>query len=695
MTVEAAGVTAGTATGAHALRIGRAAVLAAAGGLLALFAAGLVLWATHAGELLPVWVAPGDRWTAGQLRGVLTGWGVPVGWYTGYFILLELLLVTASAVAAWFVLRGAVSWFRLYLVFVLVLFATAGGGVPLVIGDLYPSAAGPLELAQGVAWIALFPLAYVFPDGRFVPRWSRWLAVGWALWLVTVVALDSTGEGPVPAIALLLLFGSCVAAQAYRYARVSGPVQRLQLRWVLCAVALRVVYNVLFLGTPLGSIQEETTPRGLAVYAGVMLFSYAVAAALPAAIAVAIVRHRLFDIDVVISRTLVYGVLTAFVIGTYALVVGGVGALWRGGGPVALPLVATGLVAVAFSPLREQVQRRVNRLVYGERHDPYGVLSRLGRQLAGVVRPEAVAPTIVAAVAQALKAPYVAVEVGGAAVASTGAVTGEVERFALKHRGEAVAELVVSRRPELSPADRRLLADLAGQSGAALYAAQESARTRQLAADLQRTREDLVAAREEERRRIRRDLHDSLGPALSGQALTIEAARSLLATDPAAADGLLRDLTAHSRQALDEVRRLARQLRPPVLDELGLAAALGDLRERYRPQGLDVTVEVPPLPDLPAAVEVAVYRIVQEALTNVVRHAAARTCVLSLGLDGAALAVSVVDDGCGVGSSPAGVGMASMRERAEELGGALTVTSSPGGTRVTARLPLRPYPEGD
>jgi signal transduction histidine kinase len=685
--------TADAATGVHTLRIGRAVVLAATAALLALFAAGLVLWATHAGEVLPLWVAPDSTWTAGGLRGVLAGWGVPVGWYTGYFIVLELLLVTASVVAAWFVLRGALSWFRLYLVFVLVLFATTGGGVPLVVGELYPSAADPLQLAQGVAWIALFPLAYVFPDGRFVPQWSRWLAVGWALWLGAVVALDSTGEGPVAAALLLLLFGSCVAAQVYRYARVSGPVERLRIRWVLCAVALRFAYNVALVATPLGAAQDEATPRGLALYAGLMAVSYTVAAALPAAIAVAIVRHRLFDIDVVISRTLVYGVLTAFVIGTYALVVGGVGALWRGGGSVALPLVATGLVAVAFSPLREQVQRRVNRLVYGERHDPYGVLSRLGRQLAGVVRPDEVAPAIVEAVTQALKAPYVGVDVGGSVVASRGAASAGAERFPLRHRGETVGDLVVG--GELSPGDRRLLADLAGQSGAALYAAQESARTRQLAGDLQRTREDLVAAREEERRRIRRDLHDSLGPALSGQALTIEAARSLLATDPAAADGLLRDLTAHSRQTLAEVRRLARQLRPPVLDELGLAAALGDLRERYRPQGLDVTAEVPPLPDLPAAVEVAVYRIVQEALTNVVRHAGASTCVVSLALDGAALTVSVVDDGRGVGSSPAGVGMASMRERAEELGGTLAVESSPRGTAVTARLPLRAHPEGD
>jgi signal transduction histidine kinase len=693
--VAAEGAASDGPAGVRALRAGRVAVLAVAGLLLAGFVAGIVAWAAHADQVLAEWAAP-DGWSTPEVQAVLATWGMPVEWYVGYFLTLELALVAVSVVAAWFVLRGALSWFRLYLVLVLVLFATAGGGVPLVVAAVYPSVGAPVEVLPGVAWIALLPLAYVFPDGRFVPGWSRWLAAGWVAWLVVVVATGSTGDGPVAGAVLMALFCSCVVAAVYRYARASGPVERVQTRWIVFAVALRVGYTVVVVTTPFGAMQNETTPRGLATYAGSMLVSYLIAAALPAAIAAAIVRYRLFDIDVVISRTLVYTVLTAFVVGTYAAVVGGVGALWHGSGDTALPLVATALVATAFSPVREQVQRRVNRLVYGERHDPYGVLARLGRRLAGVVQPEAVAPAIVDAVARALRAPYVDIALGpsGDVVASAGAKGTGSETFPLDYHGERLGVLTVGYRTgdgPLSAADRRLLADLAQQCGAALHAAQESVRVRRLAVDLQHTREQLVSAREEERRRIRRDLHDSLGPALGSHALTIDTARALLTSDPVAADGLLRDLKSHSQEALAEVRRLARRLRPPALDDVGLAGALHHLRKQYQRHGPQVTVELPELPALPAAVEVAVYRIAHEALTNAVRHAGAGTCRLSVSLSDRVLRIDVTDDGRGIApDDPAGVGTASMRERAEELGGSLHIGAGDGGgTRVTARIPLR------
>ncbi|WP_131803694.1 histidine kinase [Pseudofrankia sp. BMG5.36] len=664
-----------TAAAGRGLRAGRGVVYVAAGVLLVGFVAGLAMWAARAAEL------------PDQPLAVLADVGVPLGWYVGYYMALELLLVTTSLVAAYYILRGVLSWFRLYLVFVLVLFATAGGAVPGVIGQLFPSVADAAALVQGVAWIALFPLGYVFPDGRPVPGRSRWLVLGWAGWLGYVTAADSAGDGPVESGVLLLLFGSCVAAQVYRYARVSDLVARMQTRWVMYAVALRLAYSIVTVATPIGRMQDEVSPRGLAVRAVTMLVSYLIAAALPAAIAIAVVRHRLFDIDAVISRTLVYGVLTAFVVGVYTLVVSGLGALWRGG--TALPLLATGLVAVAFSPLREQAQSRVSRLVYGDRGDPYGVLSLLGRQLAGAVAPEAVAPTIVAAVARTLKAPFVAIdqtEIG----ASIGREVPDIQTFPLVYQGEALGRLVVGGE-RLSAADRRLLADLADHCGAAVYAARESAHTRQLAVVLQRTREELVTAREEERRRLRRDLHDSLGPALGGQSLTIDAARAALTTDPATADRLLRDLRDHTQETLAEVRRLARQLRPPVLDELGLAGALTGIQDRYERPGLQLSVDVTGLPELPAAVEVAVYRIAQEALTNVIRHADAGACRLRVTTGEGELVLEVADNGRGIGSdAAAGVGILSMRERAEELGGTLLIEiPDGGGTRIRATFPLR------
>jgi signal transduction histidine kinase len=208
----------------------------------------------------------------------------------------------------------------------------------------------------------------------------------------------------------------------------------------------------------------------------------------------------------------------------------------------------------------------------------------------------------------------------------------------------------------------------------------------------------LVTAREEERRRLRRDLHDGLGPALATQTLKLEAARELLRSDPDHADALLSDLIGQSQTALADIRRLVYALRPPALDELGLVGALRAQAAPYQHAGVAVSVEAPePLPPLPAAVEVAAYRIAQEALTNVARHARARTCVVRLRLDDA-LCLEVQDDGCGMQPDRrSGVGVQSMRARASELGGTWSAEAlASGGTRVRARLPLgRDAPPAD
>jgi len=235
-----------------------------------------------------------------------------------------------------------------------------------------------------------------------------------------------------------------------------------------------------------------------------------------------------------------------------------------------------------------------------------------------------------------------------------------------------------------------LLEDLAPQVGVAVHAVR-------LTADLQRSREQLVLAREEERRRLRRDLHDGLGPQLAGLALKLETLRNRLHGDPLA-DSLLADLAKQTQNATADIRHLVYELRPPTLDELGLVMALREGVTQFSQQGcndLNITFEAPEsLPPLPAAVEVAVYRITQEALTNVIRHAEAHNCHVHLRLDESAglLCLEVQDDGKGVHKKRrTGVGLNSMRERAEELGGTLTITPAPnGGTGLVACLPCRP-----
>jgi len=237
---------------------------------------------------------------------------------------------------------------------------------------------------------------------------------------------------------------------------------------------------------------------------------------------------------------------------------------------------------------------------------------------------------------------------------------------------------------------RRCLLDLARQAGIAAHAVRLTADLKRLTVDLQRSREHLVTAREEERRRLRRDLHDGLGPQLASLTLKLETARNRLAHD-SLADTLLSDLAQRTQVTVADIRRLVYALRPPALDELGLLSALRELTLLSSDQVV-MHLDAPDcLPELPAAVEVAVYRITQEALTNVVRHAHAHHCDMCLTLDETAgrLSLSIQDDGCGLPPSRGvGVGLFSMRERAEELGGTWTIEQvSSGGTRVLARLP--------
>jgi signal transduction histidine kinase len=427
----------------------------------------------------------------------------------------------------------------------------------------------------------------------------------------------------------------------------------------------------------------------------------------PVALGAAISRHHLFDLDIALNRSLVYGGLTTGVIATYAVTVALVGGFIPGNAPFAIALLGAGAVAVVALPLRDGLQRGVNRLMYGDRDDPDRAIRRLGHRLEASLDPQTVLPTLVETVADALRSPYVAIELDGAgdgdgeggsrveAVHGTVPVDAggprELVRLPIAYQGRRVGRLALASRgpgERFGPADERLLADLARQAAPAVEAVR-------LTADLRRSREELVATREEERRRLRRDLHDELGPSLAGALMKLGAARSQLDSDPGRTRQLLDDLQADTRGMIDEIRRIAHNLRPPALDELGLVGALRQHTATFdggppeRP--LRVSFEAPDdLPALPAAVEVAALRIALEGLTNATRHSWASRALVSLALADGALIVTVADDGRGIDDTAArGVGLTSMRERADELGGSLDVsTAEGGGTTLVVRLPV-------
>jgi signal transduction histidine kinase len=555
----------------------------------------------------------------------------------------------------------------------------------------YPEIA-PLDDAQTLIFPALGLFLVTFPDGRFVPRWSWVIVLLWVVQAIFWYAIDSWPP-PLFVAELLLVWGSTLAVQVYRYLRVANTTQRQQTKWVLFGFALGISTIVIegILTVVFPQFNEPDSRFWLLEGTWVALLFTPI----PLSIGIAILRYRLWDIDPIINRTLVYGALTVAVVAIYVLVVGYLGALFRTGSNLFISLLATGVVAVLFQPLRDRLQRGVNHLMYGERDEPYKVLSRLESTLT----PDAVLPTVVKTVAEALKLPYAAIELNRDGAFETAAATGrpvdDPLRLPLVYGGETVGRLALGARSgseDFTPADRRLLDDLVHQVGVAVHAVRLTDEALRLSADLQRSRERLVTAREEERRRLRRDLHDGLGPQLASLTMKAEAARDLLPNDSARADTLLGDLIEQMQTAVADVRRLVYALRPPALDALGLLGAIRSHAAHYDNGGLRIVIEAPEeLPPLPAAVEVAAYRIVIEALNNILRHADARNCTVRLALDETAytLCLEVTDDGRGIGEDRGtGVGLSSMRERAAELGGSCEIEgASSGGTHVLAHLP--------
>ena len=634
-----------------------------------------------------------------EQAGALKGMGLSLGDYTVYMVVLTLAsVVVCLVVSTLIVLRRSDDRMALLVALTLVTFG------PIVATNSVSASLSswrvPNECLTFLALSLLVLVFLLFPSGQFVPHWMRWTPVIFLAGLVpTAFVAPLMPNTPVEWLTYLVLLGevaTVVFVQLYRYRRVSSPMQRQQTKWVVFGLAVPVTVDAL-VTVPYLIFPVLASRSSLYLLAHNVVFPF-LPLFLPLSFGFAMLRSRLWDIDVLINRTLVYGTLTAIVVGVYVLVVSILSTLLHTFGDFPIALLATGLIAVLFQPLRARLQRMINHLMYGERDEPYAVLSHLGRRLEATLAPEAILPTIVETTARALKLPYAAIALKQGdefiPAASFGLSQDTPFILPLVYHTETIGQLRLSPRAPgetFTAADRRLLEDIAHQAGVAAHAVR-------LTVDLQRSRERLVTAREEERRRLRRDLHDGLGATLAALHLQAGAIRTLMRHDLAAADVEMLDLQAEIRSAIADIRRLVYALRPPTLDELGLVGAIQQYAAQYDLPGtqsesdgcLRVAVEAPEhLPALPAAVEVAAYRIVQEALTNVARHAHARTCTVRLAIPDA-FHLEISDDGVGFpAQSCAGVGLLSMHERAAESGGCCLVESSPGrGTRILVHLPL-------
>jgi signal transduction histidine kinase len=569
-------------------------------------------------------------------------------------------------------------------------------------------------------------LLLLFPDGR-LPS-GRWKPVAWlaaVALVIEVIPVAITGwpiRGPILAnigeeapagasaafkaaydiqvLGIILTFVLGIASAAslvIRLRRASGD-ERAQLKWFAYSGAFLVA--AIIANSPLFHVGGNVLP-GIAL---VMV---------PAAIGIAMFRYRLYDIDVVINKTIVVAVLAAFVTAIYLAIVVGIGAAMSTTGEpnVLLSIAATAIVAIAFQPLRERARRLADRVVYGKRATPYEVLSQFSERMAGSYSTEDVLPRMAGILGEGTGATSTEVwlRVGtqlqlaaswpeGAQPEKTPLPASEDElpefpdsdrAVPVRHQSELLGALTLTKPASepVTPAEEKLLSDLASQAGLMLRNVRLTAELQARLVDLRASRQRLVAAQDQERRRLERDLHDGAQQQLVALAVKQRLAEGLVRKDPEKAAQMLADLQADTTDALENLRDLARGIYPPLLADKGLPAALeGHARKVHLP----VTVETDGLGRYPQEVEAAVYFCCLEALQNIAKYADASHVSVNLSTEAGQLNFTVIDDGKGFdpGSKPPGSGLQGMADRMEALGGMLEVHSEPGtGTSVVGHIP--------
>jgi signal transduction histidine kinase len=666
---------------------------------IVLMVAALVLMFVDRGSDLPNDVA---TWSASDVLGVFVSLGVPV---------LGVVIVNKRP-------RNAIGW----------VFIVAGAALALVtFGQVYALHAlradpGSLPAGRVLAWVsnvlwpiplaALILLFLLFPTGHLPsPRWRPvlWLVMvillvlsvvalilGTAGWSQPFAGFDvaagsvSTVAKTVIVIAVLaeivaLLLS--VASLVVRFRRSTGE-ERLQLKWFVSAAAgAALAFSVgIFIDAPVVSVLISTS----------LAFLYV-------AIGIAMLKHNLYDIDLIINRTITYGALAAFITAIYVVVVVVIGAFI--GVTEGVSLVATAIVAVAFQPIRRRAQQIANRLVYGERATPYEVLSRFSEHVGETYSGEDILVRMARLLAEGTGATSAVVwlRVGedivpaatwptNGPVATTiplvadepPVVDGATASIPVRHRRELLGLLTVTKPPNdaLSPVEEKLVADLAGQAGLVLA-------NSRLIEDLRASRQRLVAAQDAERRRLERNLHDGAQQQLVALAVRLRLARSTASKDLAQADRMLERLEGDVTDALENLRELARGVYPPLLADQGLAAAI-EAQARRSP--VPVRVEADGIGRHAQELETAVYFCTLEALQNAAKYAQASEVTVSLLEDEGELVLSIRDDGGGFDrtATPLGAGLQNMSDRLAALGGTLSVRSRLGaGTTIEGHLPVR------
>jgi len=576
-----------------------------------------------------------------------------------------------------------------------------------------------------LAAVAYLLALLLFPDGHPVPRWRpAHLGLLYLAVMTAVAPLAFLSGGGSRTVGLIVVFGVLtplvgVASQAYRYRRSPDQVERQQARLLFWALSPALLVGMFALTVAAGNSGSPAYEGRDLVVLPVSIFRVfqAVFSIIPVALFIGILRYRLWDVDKVISRTLVYSVLVGFVSAVYVGVVVGIGSLFGQAQTenLVLSIIATGIVAVAFQPVKERVQRFANRLVYGQRATPYEVLSEFSERVAETPATDELVARMARILAEGTGArradvwlkvgnelrpaaswppadePPAPLPVTGTEIPWIDNVTTAV---AVRHHGELFGALSVTKPPNesLTPTEEKLLADLGRQAGLVLRNVQLTADLLSRLQELRASRQRLVAAQDETRRRLERNLHDGAQQQLVALKVQLSLAESLV--DELGEQGrpileMLRSLKAQMGDALENLRDLARGIYPPLLAAEGLPAALASQARKLT--SLTVDVQARDIPRYSQDAEAAVYFCTLEALQNITKYAAASRVVIRLHEHDGLLSFEVTDDGCGFDPSTTikGAGSQNMVDRLEALDGQIEVRSAPGeGTTVTGRLPV-------
>jgi signal transduction histidine kinase len=656
-----------------------------------------------------------------------------------FFLAISILMAfgyaTVGALIASRHQRNAIGW--LFLVVALGLMAA-------MLSEEYPiyalrTAPGSLPGAAWVAWLGLWALPLgmasvllvivLFPDGR--PPSPRWRSLVWIIGGAAIVAsaglvLDPREISPSPGIAvdnptgieelrgiagiviavggwpLALSALGAVGALAMRF-RSAGAEQRQQIKWLVYVV---LAGGLLFVGTIVSGLTLGESGASWINDVFFTLTALAMAVGIPTASGIAILRYRLLDIDVVINKTVVYGALAAFVTLVYVGIVVGIGALVGSRGNVFLTILATAIIAIAFQPARTRARHLANRLVYGRRATPYEVLSRLAHGIGSQYSADEAAPALArivgegtgAAVAEvwllvagelrpaaswpkpAEPLPRTPIDVDGRELAP---IPGIDRAVPVEHHGELLGALAVSmpRGEALTGTTEKLIEDAASQAGLML-------RNVRLIEELRASRQRLVAAQDEERRRLERNIHDGAQQQLVALAVKLRLVEAMAEKDPVKAKGLAAEAKVESQEALENLRDLARGIYPPLLADKGLTAAL---EAQVRKAPFPVQIEPNGIGRYSAEAEATAYFCVLESLQNAAKYAQASSAMVRLAQADGHLVFSVTDDGRGFdpATTPRGTGLKNLADRVESLGGTVEIRSRPGqGTTVTGRIPV-------